>query len=277
VIILPVPGARETALPLPEGEDRSAFLFHGTVSRRGARLEAEGFDPDESAIEVPDLLRLLEIYEELQYDGELVGVTPRALLEEEAHRPGRGAPLARFTPFYFTARNRAVSAPLGEAHRALLKATEELSRLLDDPSRREAHERLLREWDDREREQLGRPLERGEQPDALVGSMRRRERALNAVHDGAYRLEALRKVRSIRERYLEELQGGFPVVYLVRVPLPERHVPRWERTPEQEYRLLQLLSPEQIAYRVDLDPLAQEVVGADPEALRTLGVGSAQG
>ncbi len=270
MIILPVPGPRETRLPLPEGEDRKAFLFHPTTSSRAPLLETRGLLPEERPFQPEDLLRLLEIYEELQYDGELTGVTPRAVLEDGIRRPGQDAPFQYLTPFYLTARNRAVSAPLGDTHRAVLRATGELARLLGEPARRDSHERLLREWDDREREHLGQPLERGEVPAAVVASMQRRERALNAVHDEEYCREALRKVRSIRERYLGEEQGGYPVVYVLRLPPDRRRVPLLERTRGPEFRSISPLDPSFLAYRIDLDPLAQEVTGTDPEEFGSL-------
>jgi hypothetical protein len=270
VIIVPVPGPRETHLPLPEGEDPREFLFHPTASSRAPLLERRGLRPEERPFQPEDLLRLLEIYEELQYDGELSGVTPRAVLEDGIRRPGQDHPFQWLTPFYLTARNRAVVVPLGETHRGVLRATEELARLLGEPARRAAHERLLREWDDREREHLGQPLERGEVPAAVVASMQRRERALNAVHDEAYCREALRKVRSIRDRYLEEGKGSYPVVYALRIPREERRVPLLEKGRGAEFRLVTPLPPERFAYRIDLDPAAQEVAGSDPEELGDL-------
>lgn len=271
MLILPVPEPRDTRTPVPTSEDSRLLLYHPSSSLRSGILESTGVDPTERPYRPKeDVARLLEIYEELQYDGELKGITPRAVLLEALDRPELESAFQWFTPYYFTARNRAVSFPFGETAHALLQATEELSRLLSDPARREAHRTLLKEWDDLERERVGKPLAPGEQEAALVTSMQQRELALNAIADPAYTAESLRKVLSLREEFLSRWRGGTPVVYAVRVAPPDRVPPAWEQTDGPAFRLREKLSPEAWAYRIDLGADAQEVPGADPELMGEL-------
>ncbi|MDE1820138.1 MAG: hypothetical protein KGI98_04700 [Euryarchaeota archaeon] len=257
--------------PVPSTEDSRMLLLHPTSSLRSALLEEQGFDPVARPYRPKeDVARLLEIYEELQYDGELKGVTPRAVLMEAQDRPELEGAFQWFTPYYFTARNRAIAFPFGETARALLQATEELAHLLSDPGRRDAHRQLLKEWDDRERERVGRPLAPGEQESALVTSMQQRELALNAIVDPKYIAESLRKVMSLREEFLSRWKGGSPVVYAVRVAPEDRILPGWETTDGPSFRLREALPPSSLIYRIDLGPEAQEVPGADPELLGEL-------
>lgn len=271
MLILPVPEPRDVRSPVPSSEDSGALLFHPSSSLRSSRLEAEGIDPTERPYRPKeDIARLLEIYEELQYDGELKGITPRAVLMEAMDRPDLECSFQWFTPYYFTARNRAISFPFGETAQALLEATEELSRLLSDPSRREAHRTLLKEWDDLERERVGKPLAPGEQEATLVTSMRQRELALNAISDAGYAAESLRKVLSLREEFQSRWKGGHPVVYALRASPEDRSLPAWDMADTTSYRRREPLAASEWAYRIDLGPGALEVPGADPELMGEL-------
>lgn len=271
MLILTVPEPRDTRSPVPGSEESRLLLFHATSSSRSALLESRGFDPTERPFRPKeDVARLLEIYEELQYDGELRGITPRAVLTEALDRPELEASFQWFTPYYFTARNRAVSFPFGETARALLDATEELSRLLSDPMRRDTHRKLLEAWDDREQERVGRPLAQGEHEDALIASMRKRELALNAISDPKYVADSLRKVLSLREDFLSRWKGGAPVVYAIRAAPEDRIPPAWEPLDGPTLRLKEPLGPEALVYRIDLPLDAQELSGADPELMGEL-------
>ncbi len=271
MLILPVPEPRDTRSPVPSAEESRLLLFHPSSSRRTSTLEGRGVDPAERPFRPKeDVARLLEIYEELQYDGELKGITPRAVLIEAIDRPELEASFQWFTPYYFTARNRAISFPFGETAAALLQATEELSRLLSDPGRREAHRTLLKEWDDLERERVGKPLAPGEQEAALVSSMQQRELALNAISDPAYVAESLRKILSLREEFLSRWKGGSPTVYAIRVAPEDRISPMWETTDGPAFRLREALPSSAWVYRIDLGPDAQEMAGADPELMGEL-------
>lgn len=271
MLILPVPEPRDTRSPVPSTEDSRLLLYHPSSSLRAPLLEERGLEPAERPFRPKeDVARLLEIYEELQYDGELKGITPRAVLMEAIDRPELEASFQWFTPYYFTARNRAISFPFGETASALLQATEELSRLLSDPTRREGHRTLLKEWDDLERERVGKPLAPGEQEAALVTSMRQRELALNAISDPAYVAESLRKILSLREEFLSRWKGGTPTVYALRVAPEDRIGPAWETTDGPAFRARERLLPSAWAYRIDLGPEAQEVSGADPELMGEL-------
>ena len=262
---------RDTRSPVPSSEESRLLLFHPTSSLRAPLLEGRGLDPAERPYRAKEeVARILEIYEELQYDGELRGVTPRAVLSEALARPELECSFQWFTPYYFTARNRAIAYPFGESARALLDATEELSRLLADPSRRVAHRTLLKEWDDTERERMGKPLGPGEQEAALVSSMRQRELALNAISDAAFVAESLRTVRSLREEFPSRWRGGTATVFAIRVAPEDRVAPGWESVDGTAFRAREPIPSSALAYRVDLPPEAQEVAGADPELMGEL-------
>lgn len=271
MLILPVPEPRDTRSPVPATEESRLLLYHATSSMRVPLLESRGLEPTERPYrQKEEVARLLEIYEELQYDGELRGVTPRAVLTEALDRPELEVSFQWFTPYYFTARNRAISFPFGETAQALLDATDELSRLLADPVRREAHRTLLKEWDDAERERMGKPLAPGEQEAALVSSMQQRELALNAISDTAYVTEALRKVRTLREAFVSRWKGGTGTVYALRVAPEDRILPDWEALDGPLLCRRTPLPPSEWAYRIDLAQDAQEVEGADPELMGEL-------
>jgi hypothetical protein len=271
MLILTVPEVRDTRSPVPGTEESRLLLFHATSSTRSPLLETRGFDPTERPFRPKeDVARLLEIYEEMQYDGELKGITPRAVLSEALDRPELEASFQWFTPYYFTARNRAISFPFGETAQALLDATEELSRLLSDSTRRDAHRRLLEAWDDREQERVGRPLAPGEHEAGLVASMKKRELALNAISDPAYLADSLRRVMSLREEFLSRWKGGTPVVYAIRAAPEDRIPPAWGPLDGPTLRLQEKLPPEALVYRIDLPAEAQEVPGADPELMGEL-------
>ena len=272
MLVLPVPDPRDLRCPLPVSEDRRNLLFFGTWSRGIPDPREEGFDPGRVPYRPEHVLRLLEIYEELQFDGELGGVTPRAILSQAAHAPARAGEshFAFFTPYYFTARNRAIGRPFGETVSGILSATEELRRLLSEPARRHLHWEHLRSWDDQEREHLARIPAPGVSAPQTLRSMRLREAALMNCRSPEYVAEALRKVLTIQEHYLTLHRGGNPVVYVVRSPPGKRTLPWWRETEEHGYVLAAYLPPQEILYRIDLSPASVEVPGTDPEILAEL-------
>jgi hypothetical protein len=267
MLILPVPDPRDGRCPLPSSEDRRRFLFLGTWSRGTPDFPQVGLPPGWCPFRSEDVHRLLEIYEEIQFDGDFGGVTPRAILAAAtASTPGRGdGTWPYLTPFYFTARNRAIGQPFGEVVGGLLAAAEELGRLLEDPGRRSGHFEHLRAWDEREQQRLSEPPDPAQSSPQMWASLKAREGALRAIQDPTYVSEALRRVREIEETYLSLHRGGHPVVYALAVPEDERTPRSWRKAEAGGLVPLRALPPEVFEYRIDLPPEAVELTGPDPE------------
>lgn len=272
MLVLPVPDPRDARCPLPPSTDRSELLFLGSGSGLIPFVEKGGIDPHRPPFRMEDLQRLAEIYEELQFDGELGGLTPRAILTDTIKRPDGASRWAEFTPFYMTARNQAITLPYGEAAVGLSAAVDELTRLLSDPAHREAHWEHLRAWDDAEREHMAKARGPGDLPKELLDSMRAREGALNAIHDPAYVAEALRRLRAVGEGLHTRGGGHYPIVYVVNVPVESRRPPAWSTGEAGSFRLREPLPLDDVLYRIDLPAEAQATPGTDPELLSALGV-----
>lgn len=257
---------------MPPSTDRKNLLFLGTGSGLIPEVEKEGIDPHHPPYRVEDLQRLAEIYEELQFDGELGGLTPRAILTDAIRRPDGATRWAEFSPFYMTARNQAIMLPYGEAAVGLSAAVDELTRLLSDPARRDAHWRHLKAWDDAEREHMVKARGPGDLPKELLDSMRAREGALNAIRDPDYIAEALRKVRGVGEGIHTRGGSHYPLVYVVEVPQDARRPPVWSTGEAGSLRLRERLPLDAVIYRIDLPVEAQATTGSDPELMAALGV-----
>jgi hypothetical protein len=257
--------------PITDRAERKQYLFHGTTEKFAPSIEKEGLSPHRPPYRKEDLEDLLEVYEDLAFEGSWVTYTA---LKVRTDTVTQGPPSLGFTRFWRNAVDYAIMARAGTTVMILLNGAQELVALVADAGRRQAYQRALEARLEGYAGEMGdgirRSLPAGQGRETL-------SHALAKMQDRRYLDHVLTVARGIVDHYLLLVQKHRPVVYALKVPEGERRSPRWSPLGTREWKLHEALGPEALTWRIDLPADATATFAEDPDHVeeRTLRGGTA--